>query len=158
MDFMSGRRLKIGRGFSLIELVIVVVIIGVIAAIAIPRMQNVGRQTGVSALRMNLKEMRRAIDHYHAEHGAYPLLAKLTDQLTKYTDISGNVSATGDATFMYGPYIKAIPEVTVGGYAGRKKVAAVDGPAIGWTYNETTGEFKTTATETDSKGVLYSSY
>ena len=91
---MRQRACHIGRGFSLIELVIVVVIIGVISAIAIPRFQNMGEKTGVNALQLNLKEMRRAIDHYHAEHGAYPLLDKFTDQLTKYTDISGNVSAT----------------------------------------------------------------
>jgi general secretion pathway protein G len=146
------------RAFSLIELVIVVVIIAIISAIAIPRISRGAEAANEAALIDNLRTVRRAIDFYHVEHNAYPALATLSDQLTQYTDANGNVSNDYSSSYCFGPYIKVMPRVTVGGYAGRWKIAAGNGPAIGWIYNEVTGEFSTTAPETDSSGRTYSSY
>lgn len=150
-----------GSSFSLVELVIVVVIIGVIAAIAIPRISSGVAATGESALKSNLAVLRRAIDLYAAEHGGvYPgaradgaggaanTSQALESQLTKFSDEQGNVSATGSATYRFGPYLRRIPPQPVGDNANNSTVAidSVNSPPLvtagteGWVYNPTTGE------------------
>ena len=102
------------RAFSLIELVIVVVIIGVIAAIAIPRLSRGAEGAGESALKGNLAVMRNAIDLYVTEHvGSYPKLATFKDQMTLYCNASGATSVAKGGTFIYGPYLRAIPPLSV---------------------------------------------
>lgn len=153
------------RAFSLIELVIVVVIIGIIAAIAIPRMSRGAAGANDGALSSNLATLRKAIELYAAEHNnTYPLAAKITDQLSKCTDATGAVKATGtvtqaDSSFPFGPYLRDVPAVNVGSKAGSAGIAAADAAGIGWLYTETTGEVRAnTAAVTDANGKLYSSY
>jgi general secretion pathway protein G len=62
----------IKRGFTFIELMVVMAIIATIIAIAMPRYFQGLERTKETALKQNLKEMRDAIDHYHADKGAYP--------------------------------------------------------------------------------------
>ena len=76
-DFTSSR-----RAFSLIELVIVVVILGIIRAIAIPRMSRGAVGAADSGAISDLAVLRSAIDLYQAEHdGTYPALAKPSARL-----------------------------------------------------------------------------
>ncbi|MEZ6242905.1 MAG: prepilin-type N-terminal cleavage/methylation domain-containing protein [Phycisphaerales bacterium] len=106
---MRGR-----RAFSLIELVIVVVILGIIGAIAIPRMSR-SRGTANSAVMADLAALRNAIEMFRAEHsGLYPDETTVGDQLTQYSDISGDAQATTDAA-IYGPYLHSIPKQKVEG-------------------------------------------
>ncbi len=64
--------LKTARGFTLIELMVVVVIIGILAAIAIPKYQNVTESARYAACRSNLRNIAGALNLYHAENGEYP--------------------------------------------------------------------------------------
>src|SRR5262245_24690535 len=148
------------RGFSLIELVIVVVIIGIIAAIAIPRMSRGSAGAADSALSGNLTILRNAIDLYATEHtGTFPLAATFATQMQTYTDDSGATNATKTATYIYGPYIRQIPALSVGTKKGSSGVAAADGAGVGWIYDETLGTIKAnTTTEKDSRNVLYNAY
>jgi general secretion pathway protein G len=60
-------------GFSLIELVVVVMILGILAAIAAPRLLGASHQATDSGVRQSLGVVRNAIDQYAAEHaGAMP--------------------------------------------------------------------------------------
>lgn len=151
------------KGFSLIELVIVIVIIGVLAAIAIPRLSRGASGAGDSALQGNLKILRTAIDLYATEHGgAFPSAANIVDQLTKFTDENGNVSATRTGAFIYGPYLRSIPPLPVGtrkGSTGIDIAANATEAGVGWIYDPATGTIRAnTTTETDARGTLYSSY
>ncbi len=152
------RRTK--RGFSLVELVIVIVIIGVIAAIAVPRLSRGAKGARDASLRGDLAVLRNAIDLYSAEHrGDFPTVAKFTEMLTTYTDEDGADNATKDTTYIFGPYIKAVPTLpiagtgTTGGDAGDTGVAASDGAGVGWIYIEGTGDISAnTGTSADESG------
>ncbi len=110
-------------GFTLVEILIVVIILGVLAAVAIPQFSSSTEDAQMSALDMTLTEMRNAIELYYHQHGAvYPGAKKITDgssvgtvgdaqtafnaQMTLYSAKDGKTANTKDATYKYGPYIK----------------------------------------------------
>jgi len=60
------------RGFTLLELIIVVAVIGILAAIAMPAMRDVPRRAAESVLKTDLLAFREVIDQYYADKGSYP--------------------------------------------------------------------------------------
>ncbi len=150
------------RAFSLIELVIVVVIIGIIAAIAIPRLSRGAAGAADAALIGDLAVMRSGIDLYSTEHvGDLPTLADIVSQMTQFTDINGNTSATKGGLFIYGPYLRQVPPLPVGGQKGntRIKAAPADGAGgFGWVYTSGLVFSNTAAGEVDDSGKPYNTY
>ncbi len=118
-----ARRLSMRSGFTLVELLIVVVILGVLAAIAIPQFGSNTEDAKLSALDSSLAELRNAVELYYHQHAAvYPGEKKETDgadvttaaeaqaafvkQLTNYSAADGKTSVSKDGTYKYGPYLK----------------------------------------------------
>ena len=152
---------RAGRAFSLVEMIVVISIIGVITAIALPRFSRGVGSSGAAALHQDLAVLRGAIGFYSAEHrGVFPgaasdgvnaahTEASFVQQMTQFTDANGQVQNTRDATYRYGPYLrKGMPPLPVGPYAGATGVKVVTGataPAfvaddrIGWVYNDASG-------------------
>jgi prepilin-type N-terminal cleavage/methylation domain-containing protein len=65
------------KGFSLIELLIVVVIIGILAAIAIPKFANTKEKAYVAQMKSDLKNLAGAQESYFADHNQYGTLTQL---------------------------------------------------------------------------------
>ena len=150
------------RAFSLIELVIVIVILGVIGAIAIPRMSRGAAGAAESGAVSDLSILRSAIELYAAEHAtAFPALATFEAQLTLYSDADGNTNATRTSTYMYGPYIRAIPVQKAGPQKGSNTVTGTQGAAgAGWWYTASTGDIRINAAagDKDTNGTPWVNY
>lgn len=66
------------KGFTLIELMIVIVILGILAAIAIPKFSNVSESARQSACRSNMRNVVQGLSVYMAQQGEYPVLNRST--------------------------------------------------------------------------------
>ena len=96
------------KGFTLIEMLIVIVVIAILALIVIPRLLSAGRRAKESALRGDLQQLRNAIQHFEADCGAWP--PALTDlMVANGAAISAAVDGNGitvDRTGYKGPYLR----------------------------------------------------
>jgi prepilin-type N-terminal cleavage/methylation domain-containing protein len=108
-------------GFTLIEMLIVIIILGILAVIIIPQITVSTEEARVNTLKTNLSGLRSSIEVYYAQHGSkYPgdgvpdtkptgittTAHSFVAQLTRYTDKDGNISNSKDGTYKYGPYVK----------------------------------------------------
>lgn len=60
------------RGFTLLELIIVIAIVGILATIAMPALKDVPRRANEAVLKTNLHTLRDVIDQYYGDKGKYP--------------------------------------------------------------------------------------
>ncbi|MGD8450420.1 MAG: hypothetical protein PVJ57_01260 [Phycisphaerae bacterium] len=163
---------------SIIELIVVVLIIGIIAAIAVPQLSQAAGDDEKDDLRQNLNAMRFAVELYYYEHGEYPgqlgdginaagTAEAVISQLTGITDENGHVSAERDAQHHLGPYLRlGMPPCPVAPRLGRTGLCVVDGAPrfapsateAGWVYNCRTGDVAFNSDVTDAAGTRYDEY
>ena len=136
------------HGFTLIEVLIVVVIMAILAATIIPQVGSSTEDAKDSSLELNLHSMRSQIQMYGLSHGGeYPAIkANALPQLTGSTNTAGELGQAGDS-YPLGPYITH--ELPPNAHDGSNKVTAVANPGKkptrtvgslgGWQYDESTG-------------------
>ncbi len=127
------------NAFTLVEILIVVVILGILAAIVVPQFANASSSAQSSSLKGSLQVIRSQIELYHAQHDStYPTLAQLNaawNVLTSRTDSAGNVGNT-DGVHIHGPYIKKMP---INPFENSQAVSDTPASGVGWVYDEITG-------------------
>jgi len=167
---ISREKYPAQSGFTLVELLIVVIILAILAAIIIPQFTAATDDATQSAYDTNIANIRSAIDLYRQQHQEYPGAvvstgagcpagstnvvgavgeAALLAQLRNYTNAAG-VACTGtDATFRYGPYLKDDLPVNPLGAVPNNTVTVVTTGILGlasagtdgWRFDSVTGEF-----------------
>ncbi len=158
---MSARSLK-AKGFTLVEILIVVVILGILAAIVIPQFTSASEAAKASSLVTQLQTLRSQLELYQLQHnGDYPEQATFWDQLTEKTDVFGATTGFDADAATYGPYLQkvivnpftdsdvVVASTTAGGI-GEAEGASKDN---GWIYNETTGQIKAVIDATKASAV-----
>ncbi|MCE9547716.1 MAG: prepilin-type N-terminal cleavage/methylation domain-containing protein [Planctomycetia bacterium] len=127
-------------GFTLIEILIVVVIMAILAGMIIPQFTETTKDAKVSTALFNLNTMRAQIELFKAEHGGTLPNATLSD-LTIAKAYQGKT---------YGPYMSAVLENSLTGSrvvknSAAAKVVAGDitaGNGGGWVYSPSSGEIR----------------
>ena len=72
MNHLQSLNRDTQHGFTLVELLIVVIILAILAAIVVPQFSAATDDAKLSALDTNLANMRSSIDLYYQQHGKYP--------------------------------------------------------------------------------------
>ena len=128
-------------GFTLVEVLIVVVIMAILAATIIPQFSDSTKDAKNNTSKFNLHTIRSQIELYKSQHdGKVPAAL---DDLTKKTNSSGAVGTT--SAFPYGPYLQELPPNPFTGSA--KITAASTNPPTaasgatdaGWLYHAASG-------------------
>ncbi len=160
-DYSASRR----SGFTLVELLIVIIILAVLATVAIPIFKGSVEDAPLVQLESNLCILRDAIELYYHQHDAtYPGVkrtngsgqtiasavqakAAFLEQLTLYTDVNGGTSPDKTVQYKLGPYLRTgIPKnpfIELGGVTcdlvndGRINIIADDASA--WRFYRLTG-------------------
>lgn len=156
------------HAFSLVELVIVVVIIGMLSSVAVPRAAQAARSSRVNALQETVANVRTAIDLYFAEHGRYPGYnpatglpndQKFVEQLLMYSSEKGDIRAFPGAPYSYGPYLRSPFPQNPQNKLSTVKVKATPGDAdpaagsVGWVTVLSHGYFGIHATDTELENI-----
>ncbi len=116
------------KGFTLVEILIVVVILGILAAIVIPQFSEASTEARLNSLQSNLQTMRSQLSLYSIQHNdtAPTSHETFTAQMTAQTNISGAVGTD------FGPYLQSVPRNPF--RAGAVTIAAADGEGVHWVY------------------------
>jgi len=156
---MSAYR-KNNKGFTLVEILIVVIILGILAAIVIPQFTNASTDARKNSLSSQLQTMRSQFELYKLQHNDKLPTVLLNDGSTDdwsamvgQTDVQGNTTGTD-----FGPYLQQKPTNSLNGHTsilvGTTEFNYDDASGTtvdGWLMNRTTG--KVWATSTTAKFV-----
>jgi general secretion pathway protein G len=112
-----GIRHASARGFTLIEILIVVIILGILAAIVIPQFANATTNSKTAAVQTTAQTLRGAVQLYYYEHNdKLPPADQFWTLMTTQTDANGNAYASGTSTNgPFGPYMQSIPSNALNG-------------------------------------------
>ena len=164
------------KAFSLVELMIVVAVLGILAAFVVPQFQSHSTQAKESTAKSNLRILRSAIELYTTQHKdippgypngnvtAQPSEQTLTEQLCWSSNRSGQTSQQPAAGFELGPYIRSFPSNPFNGLSSVKIVGNSEGlPAnatgnFGYIYKPAIKTIRLDWPETDKDGILYYNY
>jgi prepilin-type N-terminal cleavage/methylation domain-containing protein len=164
------------NAFTLVEIMIVVVLLGILAAIVIPAVAGSGVAAREAAMAQDLKLLQRFVQIYKCHHrevspgylngntAAAPSEAAFRAQALMSSNEAGHTAAIGTPGFDRGPYLQKIPVNPINAMDtitmlvnGASFPANANG-ATGWIFLAETGEVRANCTGTDNKGIEYYQY
>lgn len=169
-------RLPSRGAFTLIEILIVVVILGILATIVVPQFSNASQNAKENTLKDELRYLRTQIVVYKAQHHDIPPGYPNGDrnqaatgpdfvaQMTKPTDEYGLTNAASSPIFKYGPYLSSMPSNPLNAISAIFIVGDADpmpdptNVDYGWIYKPLTGEIIANSTGSDASGTPYKNY
>jgi len=124
-NVVKRKNLKLNEqsGFTLIEILIVVILLGILATIIIPQISVSSDDAKLNTLKTNLSNLRSAVELYYYQHSnAFPGAKDEADgsdaadntaaadawvaQMQQYTDNLGVASTSGSSVYQFGPYLR----------------------------------------------------
>ena len=135
-------------GFTLVELLVVVMILGILAAIVVARFTRASLDAQTANLKSQLQTMRAAIQLYRVQHRDVPpdLVGTNWSAFIDKTDSWGNPSVDPHD---WGPYMQDQPRNPL---ANSNVISDKADPGVGWVYDKASGTIAATA---DNSGALF---
>ena len=155
----SIKRRRMKRGFSVTELIIVVAVLGIMAAIVVPQFQSNSTQAKKAVAKDSLRVLRSAIELYTAQHNDVPPGYSNNDPLTSPTSLNFYQQMVVDRI-----YLLKIPKNP---FNNLKKIRMIGNnepfpqnptDGYGWVYQAATKTIRLNWPGSDSDGIRYFEY
>jgi len=98
------KQLKQNRGFTLIEVMVVVVILGILAAVVVPNIMDKPGEARVSKAKQDIRALEEALNRYKLDNYDYPSTEQGLDALVK------KPGGSPEPRRWKGPYVKKVPK------------------------------------------------
>ena len=166
------------KAFTLVEILIVVAILGILAAAVLPSFRGHIIEAKEATAKDMLRVLRNAIELYASQHNNVPpgymygntssrpsFNSFLTQMVTSATNASGRAGgSTSSAAYPFGPYLSALPEnpfnnstyITLIG--NNEQFPAEPTGTVGWLYKPATKTIRLNWPGTDKDGIRYFDY
>lgn len=132
MSFLSAEK----KGYTFVEIIIVVVILAILAALVVPRLGEASTDPDLAALAATLQMVRTQLQYYKLQHNdTFPSLADWQQQMLSKTKPNGRSWDRGTC----GPYLLRVP---VNPLDGSRDISPLQDGSGGWSYDQTTGQFR----------------
>ena len=168
------------KGFTLIEILIVIIILGILAAIVIPQFTNASKEARQASLVSVVQSLRSQVALYKMQHndnlpgfvstgaatfvsgepavvGGAPAADSFWGQMTLFTDITGKTKASSDPAngFIYGPVMQSVAVNSLtNGSVVKDGAAATAGADFVFDFSGNSGSGKVWGTSDKTAGTL----
>jgi prepilin-type N-terminal cleavage/methylation domain-containing protein len=168
--------MKKAKAFTLVEILIVVVLLGILAGVIIPLIARGAISARESALAGDLQMLRRYVLIYRTQHlevapgypngdkTQAPSAAAFFDQMTLSSNADGQTAPAGTPGFERGPYLMKMPvnplndRNTLEVLADGDSFPANGDDSHGWIYKAATAEIRADCSAANDGGKLYYDY
>ena len=110
------------KGFTLIELIIVITLIGILVGLGLPQFKNATKRTRETALKENLFTLRKLINQYLVDKGKYPQSLQTLVEEEYLFRIPVDPMTKSTETWVEIPQVLTMEEMAAGTMPGIKDV------------------------------------